>query len=64
MTLDEYILVLEKDVDPELIQCIQDWPNDTKLYMYLHNIQLAYMKEFSQRLQEMQNAQVHNQQIQ
>jgi hypothetical protein len=60
MTLDEYVLSLEKDVDIKLVECIKDWPNDTKLYMYLHNIQLDKMMKFEKLLLEMNTAQVHN----
>jgi hypothetical protein len=53
MTLEEYVWMLESQVDPELVRQIQDWSNDTKLYMYLHNIQLAHMAEFKRLLLEM-----------
>lgn len=50
MTLDEFVLMLEDDADPELVHAIKDWSNDTKLYMYLHNKQLTMMKEFKEAL--------------
>lgn len=46
MTVDEYVKSLEPHVDAQLVYSIEDWPVDTKLYMYLHNIQLAYMAEY------------------
>ena len=56
MKLEEYIKRLEPHVDSSLVFAIEDWTDDTKLYMYLHNIQLAYMAEFKQMLLEMKNA--------
>ena len=56
MKLEEYVKSLESSVDPSLVKSIKDWSDDTKLYMYLHNIQLAYMAEFKQMLLEMKNA--------
>ena len=53
MTLEEYVWMLESQVDPDLVRQIQDWNNDTKLYMYLHNIQLDHMAEFKRLLMEM-----------
>ena len=55
MTLEEYVWMLESQVDPDLVRQIQDWSDDTKLYMYLHNIQLAHMAEFKRLLLEMKN---------
>jgi hypothetical protein len=55
MTLEEYVWMLESQVDPELVRQIQDWSDDTKLYMYLHNIQLDHMAEFKHLLMEMKN---------
>jgi hypothetical protein len=53
MTQDEYVLQLEKQVDPALVEAFKDWPADTKLYMYIHNIQLAYMKDFQKSVQKL-----------
>lgn len=44
--MDEYVKELETQVDPTFVEKVKDWPVETKLYMYLHNIQLAMMKEF------------------
>ena len=55
MTLEEYVWMLESQVDPELVRQILDWINDTMLYMYLHKIQLAHMAEFKRLLLEMKN---------
>jgi hypothetical protein len=46
MQMNEYVKELEAQVDPTFVEKIKDWPAETKLYMYLHNIQLAMMKEF------------------
>ena len=59
MNLEQYVKSLEPQVDPELVRQIQEWSDDTKLYMYLHNIQLAYMAEFKQLLLKMKNEQTN-----
>ena len=48
MEMNEYVKELEAQVDPVFVEKIKDWPVETKLYMYLHNIQLAMMKEFKE----------------
>ena len=50
MTLEEYVKILEQQVEPHLIEKFSDWSTDTKLYMYLHHIQLRHMEEFSNSL--------------
>ena len=52
MTQEEYVYELEKQVDPYLLQKFIDWPIETKLYMYIHHIQLAHMARFEQLLKE------------
>jgi hypothetical protein len=52
MTQDEYVYELEKQVDPALLQKFCDWPTETKLYMYIHHIQLAHMARFERMLKE------------
>ncbi len=52
MTQEEYVYELEKQVDPALLQKFCDWPIETKLYMYLHHIQLAHMARFEHMLKE------------
>ena len=52
MTQEEYIYELEKQVDPDLLQKFIDWPIETKLYMYIHHIQLAHMARFEHMLKE------------
>ena len=52
MTPEEYVLELEKQVDPALVEKMRDWSAETKLYIYIHNIQLAYMAEFKQLMLE------------
>ena len=56
MDLDEFVSRLEADADPKLVSEIHHWPDDTKLYMYLHSKQLAMMDEFNQKLSEIKNA--------
>ena len=46
MTLEEYVKELESKVDLNFVESIKDWPTETKLYMYLHNIQLSYMQKY------------------
>jgi hypothetical protein len=43
---------LEKQVDPALLEKFIDWPTETKLYMYIHHIQLAHMARFEQLLKQ------------
>ncbi len=50
MKIEEYVSQLEAISDPELVQQIAEWPMETKLYMYLHNIQLSYMTIFLEKL--------------
>jgi hypothetical protein len=50
MTVEEYVEELEGYLEPHLIEKFSDWSTDTKLYMYLHHIQLRHMEEFSHTL--------------
>ena len=52
MTQEEYVYELEKQVESDLLQKFRDWPTETKLYMYLHHIQLAHMARFEHMLKE------------
>jgi hypothetical protein len=52
MTQDEYLRELASQVDPDLVEKFRDWPTETKLYMYLHHIQLAHMARFEHMLKE------------
>ena len=52
MTIDDYVTYLEMQVNPLLVDKVQEWPTETKLYIYLHNIQLAHMAEFKSLLKE------------
>lgn len=52
MTQEEYIQKLEHQVDPSLVTAFRDWPAESKLYMYIHNIQLAHMARFERMLKE------------
>ena len=56
MTLEDYVKSLEPQVNPDLVWEIREWSYDSKLYMYLHNIQLAHMAEFKKMLLEMKDA--------
>ena len=55
MTLEDYVDFLEIQVNPAFVERVKDWPVDTKLYVYLHNIQLAHMTEFKRLLLEMKD---------
>lgn len=50
MKIEEYVFQLEAISDPELVAQIAEWPLETKLYVYLHNIQLSYMTTFMEKL--------------
>ena len=50
MKIEEYVNRLEAISDPELVADIADWSTETKLYMYLHNIQLRYMMIYLEKL--------------
>lgn len=50
MKIEEYVFQLEAISDPELVAQIADWSLETKLYVYLHNIQLSYMTTFMEKL--------------
>jgi len=52
MKLDEFVDILEQDADPALVDAINDWSTETKLYMYLHNKQLTMMEEFKRLLEQ------------
>ena len=52
MTQEEYIQELASQVDPALVEKFRDWPDETRMYMYIHNIQLAHMARFEQLLKE------------
>ena len=58
MNLEDYVDFLEIQVNPAFVERVKDWPVDTKLYVYLHNIQLAHMSEFKQLLLEIKNNKV------
>lgn len=44
--MEEYIKELEIQLDSDVIEKFKDWPVDTKLYMYLHHIQLQFMADY------------------
>lgn len=52
MKIEDYVSQLEAISDPELVEQIAEWPLETKLYMYLHNIQLTYMTIFLEKLND------------
>jgi hypothetical protein len=55
MSVEEYVNELELQLDPATVEKFSEWPVDTKLYMYIHHLQLAYMADFK-KLLEKQNA--------
>lgn len=55
MTLEDYVDFLEMQVNLVFVEKVKSWPADTKLYVYLHTIQLAHMAEFKQLLQEIRS---------
>ena len=50
MTVEEYVKELEVQLDSDVIEKFKDWPVDTKLYMYLHHIQLQFMADYMDAL--------------
>lgn len=46
---------LAVEVNPELLELTKSWPDEAKMYIYLHTIQLAKMDEFKKILLEMKN---------
>lgn len=50
MKIEEYVNKLEAISDPALVLDIADWSTETKLYMYLHHIQLSYMTIYLEKL--------------
>jgi hypothetical protein len=51
MTTDEYVAKLEDKVkmfDDKFVEETKDWATSDKLYVYLHKIQLEYMRQFSE----------------
>ena len=50
MTVEEYVKELEVQLESDVIEKFKDWPVDTKLYMYLHHIQLQYMADYMDAL--------------
>ena len=52
MTQEEYLRELASQMDPALVEKFRDWPDETRMYMYIHNIQLAHMARFEQLLKE------------
>lgn len=53
MKIEDYVAELEAVSDPVLVADIADWSTETKLYVYLHNIQLSYMTMFLEKLEEL-----------
>ena len=55
MSIEEYTETLEEQVPSWVISAFGSWPVETRLYMYLHHLQLARMDEFKQLLLELNN---------
>jgi hypothetical protein len=52
MSIEEYVDQLEEQVPAWVVTTFGSWPVETRLYMYLHHLQLARMDEFVQLLKE------------
>ena len=52
MNIEEYVEQLEEQVPAWVVSRFGTWPVETRLYMYLHHLQLARMDEFVQLLKE------------
>lgn len=50
MNIEEYVEQLEEQVPNWVVSTFGSWPVETRLYMYLHHLQLARMDEFKQSL--------------
>jgi len=46
MSIEEYVDQLEEQVPAWVVSHFGSWPVETRLYMYLHHLQLARMDEF------------------
>jgi hypothetical protein len=55
MTPETYTDILEGEVPTWVVNTFGDWPVETRLYMYLHHLQLARMDEFKRLLSELKN---------
>jgi hypothetical protein len=52
MSIEEYVDQLEEQVPAWVVSRFGSWPVETRLYMYLHHLQLARMDEFVQLLKD------------
>jgi len=52
MTIDEYIERIQDMVSPELREETKDWSSQDRLYVYLHTIQLSFMQQYMEMLDE------------
>ena len=52
MSIEEYVAQLEETVPGWAVSAFGSWPVETRLYMYLHHLQLARMDEFLALLQK------------
>jgi hypothetical protein len=50
MSIEAYVEKLEEQVPSWVVSTFGSWPVETRLYMYLHHLQLARMDEFVQLL--------------
>ena len=48
--IEEYTDELEQAVPAWVVSTFGTWPVETRLYMYLHHLQLARMDEFAELL--------------
>jgi hypothetical protein len=52
MRIEDYVVDLEGKVPGWVVTEFGSWPVETRLYMYLHHLQLARMDEFLALLQK------------
>jgi hypothetical protein len=53
MSIEEYVDQLQEQVPSWVVSTFGSWPVETRLYMYLHHLQLARMDEFKQSLSDL-----------
>ena len=56
MTPEQYTEILEEQVPSWVVSAFGSWPVETRLYMYLHHLQLAQMEEFKQSLLDLKSS--------
>lgn len=46
----DYIKELENVINPAIKEKFMDWPTESKLYMYLHHLQIDMMAKYMEHL--------------